>query len=244
MPTKFDDNKLSRKHVGGVEFRFAETGTGDGGSSPAEFSGYASVFNRVDSYQDAVAPGAFKKTLDEWGAKGKLPVLLLQHGGWGASVDDLLPAGIWTKMEEDDYGLRVEGRLFGMDTDRGRLIHEGMVSGALDGLSIGFITRSYTVDEDPEAEIKRTLTDIDLIEISIVTFPALDPARVDPMSMAANAKSRQDLEDILHHSYGAPEVAIKAAFDRFEELTIDRKKEVVGDIRAHVAARLHYILGD
>jgi HK97 family phage prohead protease len=142
------------------------------------FEGYGSVFDTVDSYNDTVAKGAYKATLREWKATKKLPKLLLQHGGggfFGGAADDMVPIGKWDEMAEDDHGLFVRGHLFDVDTDRAKATYAALKEGELDGLSIGYRTRKSKMDETTHI---RTLTDIQLYEVSLVTFPANDPARV------------------------------------------------------------------
>lgn len=153
-------------------------------ASPFSFTGYGSVFDTVDSYGDTIVNGAFRASLKEWKAKGKLPKLLLQHGGGGwfaQAADDLVPIGKWEEMKEDDHGLFVRGRLFDVDTDRVKATYAAMREGELDGLSIGFKTRKWKYDEETEV---RTLTEIELWECSIVTFPANDPARIEQVRSA------------------------------------------------------------
>lgn len=150
--------------------------------SPGTFDGYGSVFGVTDSYGDVVAKGAFKKTLRQWKAeRGKFPPMLLQHGGggfFGGAADDLVPVGVWDEMREDDTGLYVKGRLLALDTDRGKSIYAAMREGALDGLSIGFVTREAAYGKEPD-EPQRTIKAVDLWEVSVVTFPANGDARVN-----------------------------------------------------------------
>ena len=144
--------------------------------APGTFSGYGSVFNTVDSYNDTIAKGAFRQSLKEWKATKKLPKMLLQHGGgWFGSPSDNLPIGKWDEMREDDTGLYVEGRLFEVDTDRLKETSAALRSGELDGLSIGFLTRKSKMNEDTGI---RTLTEVKLFEVSPVLFPANPPARI------------------------------------------------------------------
>ncbi len=167
------------------------------------FEGYGSVFNTVDSYDDTIVKGAFANTLKEWQAKGKLPKLLLQHGGWGIGVDDLVPIGKWDEMREDDHGLFVRGHLFDLTTDRAVATYAALKEGELDGLSIGFYTRKSSEDETTGI---RTLTDIDLWEVSLVTFPANDPARVSAVKAAGELPSERDFERHLRRAgFGAHE---------------------------------------
>jgi HK97 family phage prohead protease len=158
-----------------MEIKFATNDTGT-------FSGHGSVFGNVDSHGDRIAKGAFNDTLKDWGKKGKLPKMLLQHGGgfFGGSADSMVPVGKWTRMEEDSKGLYCEGKLFALDTDSGKLRYEAMKSGELDGLSIGFRTRREDVDygDGKEAPL-RTIKRVDLFEVSIVTFGSNAMALID-----------------------------------------------------------------
>lgn len=154
------------------------------------FEGYGSVFNVIDSYGDAIANGAFKDTLRAWRTKrNKLPPMLLQHGGWGMTAIDMVPIGKWDKMEEDDHGLYVEGHLIAMDTETTKRVYAAMEEKELDGLSIGFVTREARFGEKP-TDPARTLLAVDLWELSVVTFPANDDARVGNVK-AADMTERQ-----------------------------------------------------
>ena len=178
-----------------------------GSEETGVFSGYGAFFGNVDSYGDVIEKGAFAETLKEWKARGKYPPMLLQHGGMGVDADGMLPVGQWTNMQEDDKGLRVEGKLFALNTARGQYIYEGLQSGVLDGLSIGFMVREEkrgTRSEEPE----RTLLNIDLWELSIVTFPANDKARI------SDVKASSDATDIVNSIQALTQKFVRAAFER------------------------------
>ena len=129
------------------------------------FAGYASVFGEVDDGGDIVMPGAFRKSL---GLRGRHRVkMLFQH-------DPKEPVGTWDKVAEDGFGLWVEGRLVG-EVPRADALRRLIERRAVDGLSIGF----RTVKAVREAGSgHRRLSEIDLWEISIVTFPMMDAARI------------------------------------------------------------------
>lgn len=175
----------------GLQVKFAQ-----GEAETGTFSGYGAVFGNQDSYGDVIEKGAFKASLREWGKKKRLPPMLLQHGGFFGPAEDGIPVGLWTRMEEDDTGLLVEGKLFGLETDKGKYIHEGLKSGALDGLSIGYIPREVAYGKKPE-DPPRTLKKIDLKEVSIVTFPANDEARVADAKSIEDLVTLSDFEDYL-----------------------------------------------
>ncbi len=131
------------------------------------FSGYASVFGELDQQNEIVAAGAFARTLAKWSRQNRTPALLWMH-------DPTQPIGIWQSVREDGNGLLVEGRL-ALRTQKGAEAYELLKLGALTGLSIGYRVVKSQVDAKRKA---RVLTDVDLFEISLVTFPANEAARV------------------------------------------------------------------
>jgi hypothetical protein len=136
------------------------------------FSGYASLFGIVDLANDIVEFGAFSKTLERHSSR---PVrMLFQH-----DPDQVI--GRWVTIYEDRKGLYVEGQL-SLDVVRAKDIHALMLSGALDGLSIGFKTCKSCKDPKTDA---RHILEADLWEISVVTFPMLPDARVTQVKSEA-----------------------------------------------------------
>ena len=139
-------------------------------------TGYGSVFGNVDSYGDVVAKGAFKKTIEESKSGAKSwPAFLLQHGD--STAEGKMPVGIWLDMSEDDRGLKLTGRIAA--TKRGRDTYELLKTKprpALNGLSIGYRAKEFDLHKSGPA--KRTLKAIDLVEVSLVTFPANTKATV------------------------------------------------------------------
>lgn len=134
-----------------------------------KFSGYGSVFGTIDSYREVVEPGAFTESLAELAAKArKVPVLWQHRSGE--------PIGVYTTLREDTTGLYVEGELLTKDVARAAEAHALMKAGAVTGLSIGYWVRDAVNDEK---EGVRRLKKLDLVEVSLVTFPANDDARVE-----------------------------------------------------------------
>lgn len=151
------------------------------------FKGYASVFGELDSYRDIVMPGAFKKSLKvDFEAKGRRVPMLWQH-------NSLSPIGIYTTIKEDEVGLYVEGEC-NMDVQQGRECHSLMKQGALSGLSIGYNTVGSEWDEK---QLVRKLIEVALWEISPVTFPAGDSARVSSVKTFAGFTTLSECEDAL-----------------------------------------------
>lgn len=131
------------------------------------FEGYGSVFNNVDSYGERVAAGAFAKSLAKHAKDGTSPLMLWQHDPWS-------PIGVWEDLAENNRGLKGKGRLV-LETVKGRETYALLKAGAIRGLSIGY----RVIDSEPE-EGKGTwlLKELDLMEISVVSFPANGKATV------------------------------------------------------------------
>ena len=180
---------IERAAYGLKEIKFAATE----GATATEmmFSGYGAVFGNVDSYGDVIQPGAFADTLAASHKSGQFPAMLLQHGGWGMGAEDMTPIGIWTSLSEDGHGLKVEGKL--ADTPRGREAYALMKMTprpAIDGLSIGYIAKEWAQRSKPE-EPRRTLKKVDLMEVSLVTFPANGKARIASVKSGADFSERE-----------------------------------------------------
>jgi len=206
-------------HVERLDARFCEVKLADTDAKTGTLSGYGAYFKNQDFYGDVIERGAFAETLEEWKAAGKLPPMLLQHGGgFMGGADDLVPIGKWDSMREDSKGLRVEGRLFALNTERGQYLIEGLKEGVLDGLSIGFRVREYKRGTKP-SEPERTLTNIDLVEVSIVTFPANPKARVTSVKTFTLDELRE-LEDSLRYE-GLSRADAKTAISVFRKLRRD-----------------------
>ena len=179
--------KLERKEAasGGREvraFALQIKATGDDGS----VEGYGSVFGVRDNYDDVIAKGAFLASLKEHKAAGTMPAMLWQH-------DSGEPIGVWTDMVEDAKGLKITGKL-ALETVRGKEAHALLKMGALNGLSIGFMSKQWAYDRETEV---RTLTEIDLWEVSLVTFPANEKARVTNVKSSDSMATPKDAERVL-----------------------------------------------
>ena len=134
-----------------------------------EISGYASLFGVADQGGDVVMPGAYGASLARLAAAGRRVKMLWQH-------DPAQPIGIWQELREDARGLWVKGHLLA-EVERGREAAALLEAGALDGLSIGYRTlRSER--EGPGQGKGRKLLELELWEVSLVTFPMLSEARV------------------------------------------------------------------
>lgn len=132
----------------------------------AVIAGYASVFGKSDQGGDVVLSGAYSRSLDHLARCGRSVKMLWQH-------DPAQPIGVWDEVREDAHGLYVKGRILS-DVACGRDALALIRAGAIDGLSIGY----RTVKAEKDAKGRRLLADLELWEVSLVTFPMLPDARV------------------------------------------------------------------
>jgi len=199
-----------------IEWKF------DAGSPQTmSFEGYGAVYGNVDSYGDVIQSGAAARYLsDVHAGRTPWPLMLSQHGGMGLTAEDMTPVGVWTRLSEDGRGLRVEGRL--ADTPRGREIYSLMKMEprpALDGMSIGYVAKTWTPRTKPE-EPKRLLTDIELIEISVVSRPANRLARIDGVKSIEQLGSIREIEEFLR-AQGLPKSAAVTLISRIKAVAGD-----------------------
>lgn len=185
-----------------MEFKFDATGQGN-------FEGYASVFNNVDSYGDIMLPGAFAESI---GKKNAVP-MLFNH--W---MDNLI--GKASALREDDIGLSFHGRLTpgaSMAND----VYQHMKAEALDGVSIGY--RVQPGGADMEGKV-RTLSRVDLLEISMVIAPANKLARADLGSLKSDFDPDEmeclaDVEAVLRDA-GLSRIEAKSMIARVRDLVL------------------------
>jgi len=128
--------------------------------------GYASLFGKRDQGGDVVQKGAYAVSLKALAGAGRRVKMLWQH-------DPAQPIGVWDEVREDGTGLYVKGRIL-TDVDKGRDAAALLAAGAIDGLSIGY--RTLRAEKDGKGQ--RLLSELELWEVSLVTFPMLAEARV------------------------------------------------------------------
>ncbi|MBE1284729.1 MAG: HK97 family phage prohead protease [Rhodobacteraceae bacterium] len=150
----------------GLEHKFAQFGEGLSLTDGAMIQGYASLFGEADQGGDIVQKGAYAGSIRALADRRQRVKMLWQH-------DPSQPIGVWDEVREDDQGLWVKGRLLD-STQKGREAASLIEAGAIDGLSIGYrTTRAIKNDKG-----QRLLKELELWEVSLVTFPMLPSARV------------------------------------------------------------------
>lgn len=149
---------------------------GDGNGA---VEGYASTFGNVDSYGDTIDPGAYAATLSSFLRDGFV--------AWGH--DWSFPVAMPTSAVEDRRGLYLTAA-FHSDPEAQRarsIVAERLAGGKTMGLSIGYEALAWemrkveTPYRGPFGELTdqvRALTKIKLFEVSLVTVPADEQARV------------------------------------------------------------------
>ncbi len=150
--------------------------------------GYASIFGRADQGGDVVQAGAYARSIKGLRDAGRRVKMLWQH-------DPAQPIGVWDEVGEDATGLYVKGRIL-TEVARGREAAALLAAGAIDGLSIGYRTRKAQKDSSG----RRLLSELELWEVSLVTFPMLPDARV---GAKADDKAAALLRDMAEAFRGA-----------------------------------------
>jgi HK97 family phage prohead protease len=148
-----------------ISVKAAEDGT---------IEGYGSTYGNVDFGKDVVVPGAFAKCIEQMKASGRNCKMLWQH-----KTD--MPIGVWTEITESEKGLYLKGNLL-LDTQMGREAYALLKAGAIDGLSIGYGVKNYSIDTKTGI---RFLKELDLYEVSLVTFPMNEKATVTSVKSAS-----------------------------------------------------------
>ena len=186
------------------------------------FEGYGSVFGNKDLGNDVIEAGAFAKSLKK--RKPQNVKLLYQH-------KSDMPIGVFDEIREDDHGLVVKGRL-ALKTQAGAEAYELLKMGALDGLSIGFRVNPKEVSYDKRGN-KRIIKEVDLMEVSLVTFP------MNPQATVRSVKGEQytirewenGLRDAFNLSRSEAKVAAKAVTKCFDQREVDESAELVDAIK-------------
>jgi len=167
------------------------------------FEGYASVFGIVDQGMDVVERGAFRKSLGSRKVK-----MLWQH-------DTSMPIGVWDEIYEDERGLFVRGRLL-KEVEKGREAMALLKAGAIDSMSIGYRTMEAVSEGDGRV---RKLTEVDLFEISLVTFPMLPDAKVTNVK---SISTERDFERFLRDAGYSRKDAVAITLHGFKALLKQR----------------------
>ncbi len=148
-------------------------------------AGYASLFGVQDQGGDTVQRGAYGASLKRLAQAKRQVKMLWQH-------DPTQPIGVWDEVREDAVGLYVKVRILAQ-VEKGREAAALLAAGAIDGLSIGY----RTVKAERDGKGQRLLSELELWEVSLVTFPMLPEARVAAKGDSPDAQFWRDVAAVF-----------------------------------------------
>lgn len=184
-------------------------------SEDGTFEGYASTFGNEDAGGDTIRKGAFVKGLEKYRKEKRKLKMLWNH-------DRYTPIGGFTKFDEDSKGLYVQGKLT-LGVQKADETHLLMLDDVIDSMSIG----GYVIKELMDNKtFKRELLEIELREISPVTFAANDKARIEAVKSLEEAVTIGELEAYLRDVGGFSVKEAKAVISKAKSCTPQRD---VGD---------------
>lgn len=190
------------------------------------FEGYASVFDVKDMGGDIVEHGAFKSSLKAKAPKGIR--MLLDH-------DPKARVGVWEEMAEDAHGLYAKGRLL-IDKQIGREAYIDLKEGALDGLSIGYRAIKHRMDGRKRA---RMLSEVDLFEVSLVTFPMNHDTRVTAVKSWNDVTTEREFEAFLRDAGASRSEALAIASKGFKAAHRDDAAQLAEMLRRNIERLNH-----
>lgn len=179
-------------------------------SKRGTFSGYGSVFGNIDLGGDIVEKGAFAASLSEWNKNGQLPQMLWYH-------DSAEIIGEWTKMEEDEKGLYVEGKLWvngESRLERAVQAYNVIKSNSVKGLSIGYQLKDYENEELSDGRIITRIIRAKLFEVSIAPWAMNPQAAVSQVKKLTDGDgrilSKREVEKALRDATDLSRAQVKA----------------------------------
>ena len=186
------------------------------------FEGYASIFGNKDLGNDVIEKGAFMRSLRRKGAR-KIK-MLYQH-------DTKEPIGVFDTVKEDADGLYVKGRL-AMGTQKGREVYELMKMGAIDGLSVGYRVDAKGHHYDDKRKY-RVLKEVDLMEISAVTFPMNPRARISAVKSDFTVREwEKKLREVGNLSHSEAKVAASAVQKALGQREVEKDPDLLSKLNA------------
>jgi uncharacterized protein len=191
MTNQDDDDSCTIENLAALEFKFASA------DNAGEFSGYAAVFGNVDSHQDVIQPGAFADSIASHKAAGTMPPLLWAH-------DQTKPVGKTLSLSEDQRGLLMHGKL-NLATTAGRDAYGHVKARDMSGISVGF---KVPAGGALYARNARTLQRIAIHEVSLVTMPSNDRARIHEVKSKTHLSNIAECERQFREKLG---LSIRAA---------------------------------
>mgnify|MGYP003147388639 CR=1 FL=1 len=208
-----------------IAFDLKAYGDDEDDEDRGKFSGYGSIFGNKDLGNDVIMSGAFSKSIARKGPRGIK--MLYQH-----KTDE--PIGVFEEIIEDNKGLKVKGRL-AMGTQRGREVYELMKMGAIDGLSIGYrvATKGSRYEDNGK---KRIIEEVELMEISAVTFPMNPRAKIQAVKGAE--KTVREWEECLRDAGSLSRSEAKVAASAVHKALNESQRDVGEEQRKAVIEKM------
>lgn len=170
-------------------------------SDAGEITGTAWPFSGPDRVGDTIEKGAFT-------GPATLPMLFAHDQGQ--------VIGVWDEIAESETGLTVKGRLLVEEVERAREVRAMVKAGAVSGLSIGFVTKSAKRHAKG-----RTISALDLHEISLVAVPAHPGAQITSLKSVTSEVPQVESQETTTPANDAPEIdqkALNAVLSRLDKL--------------------------
>ncbi|ELR66056.1 hypothetical protein C942_00498 [Photobacterium marinum] len=170
------------------------------------FSGYANVADYKDHAGDVTRKGAFLNSIKAITESGRKIPMLWQH-----QRDQVI--GVYDVLKEDEHGLYVEGQLV-LEVQKACEAHALMKAGAISGLSIGYVVKKETYDSSTNTNY---LEEVELKEISVVTFPCNELSRVETVKSLigdGEVPTERQMEKALKEQFGLSQKQVKAFLAR------------------------------
>lgn len=186
------------------------------GDTTGEFSGHAAAFGNIDSHQDVIRPGAFAASIASHKAAGTMPPLLWSH-------NQAKPVGKILALSEDQKGLLIHGKL-NLSTTAGRDAYGHVKGGDTSGMSIGYQVPPGGLVHGRNGV--RTLQRLSLHEVSIVTLPSNEFARISEVKSVKTLASAAELERLLRDAGLSRRAAERIAAGGFPALTKSAPDEI------------------
>ncbi len=185
------------------------------------FIAYASTFGNKDFDGDVILKGAFLSSIKKFkDSKGKVPKLAFQHD------TSRLPGKI-LDLKEDDLGLLMEAQFIDTQEGRDRLVE--VKEGVITDVSIGFnILDSEQGEKLPRPTFfgrthERIIKEVELFEVSLVSFPANPKAEI--ISMKSREEKKRYLENFLRSLGAGREKAKTVCSDVFKQLSLANEED-------------------
>ena len=204
-------------------------------SENGEFEGYISTYYDVDSYGTYFLPGSWDRSIERFNAGEVIPVL------W--SHDRTKPIGKCTELRSDDKGLWAHGKLT-MEDPQAKTAYAHMKDESVLGLSVGFEMDYDALEYNQELDAYG-IADADLMEYSVVVFPANPNAKITQVKSSHdhdNGENDMNLKDQIDAMNKAIE-DIRAAANSASDAEISKRDAEIASLKTQIAQLSNPITG-